>query len=106
MADKLDPEMRALKLLVIALGLALVAGLGVLGTAIVWRIHRAPGPPATAARSRIVLPAGAQIVSAETADGRLVVRSNLPDGGTRLDIFDLATGAPVATIELAPALKQ
>lgn len=96
--------MRALKLLVIALGVLLAVGVAGLAMTVIWRVNHAPAPPAPAA-SHITLPPGAKVVGTEVAAGRIVVRSDLPDGGTRLDIFDLATGAKVSTIELAPSLK-
>jgi uncharacterized protein DUF6476 len=106
MTGKLNPQMRALKLLVIALGALLAVGVVGLAAAIIWRVDHVPKPPpAGAAVSRIVLPPGAKVVGSEVAAGRVVVRSELPDGGTRLDVFDLATGAEVSTIELAPPSK-
>ena len=98
--------MRALKLLVIALGVLLAVGVAGLAAAIVWRVNHAPPPPISGpVAARIALPPGARVVGSEVAGGRVVVRSELPGGGARLDIFDLATGAEVTTIELAPPPK-
>lgn len=98
--------MRALKLLVIALGVLLLAGVGVLAAAVVWRIDH--GHPATASKPtaapaahRIVLPAGAKVVATDVDAGRLVARVDMA-GGVRVFVFDLATGAEIATIELVP----
>ncbi|MDE2228951.1 MAG: hypothetical protein KGL11_07925 [Alphaproteobacteria bacterium] len=104
MAAKLTPKMRALKLLVIALGALLLAGIGALAAGVIWRINHASPPRATAsAVQRIVLPSGAKIIGADVADGRLVVRTDIPAGGVRIFVFDLVTGAEITMIELAPS---
>lgn len=98
--------MRALKLLVIALGVLLAVGVAGLAAAVIWRVNHAPAPPPSGpAAARIALPPGAKVVGTDVAAGRIVVRSDLPGGGTRLDVFDLATGAKLSTIELAPSPK-
>src|SRR5579875_1648829 len=106
MAVKLALKMRALKLLVIGLGVLLVAGIGALAAAVVWRINHdrpvAALSRATPTLQRIVLPAGAKVVATDVADGRLVARIELPGGGVRVLVVDLASGRPVATIDLAP----
>ncbi len=96
--------MRALKLLVIALGVLLAAGVAVLAVAVVLRLnHGSPPAPVTGSGSAVItLPPGAKIVSTEASGGRLVARIDLPDGGVELLIFDLANGARIATIDLAP----
>lgn len=98
--------MRALKLLVIVLGVLLLLGIGALAAAVVWRIdHGRPAMPPKAAPGvqRIVLPAGAKVVSTDVAAGRLVARVDVPGGGARVFVFDLASGAEIATVELVPA---
>lgn len=96
--------MRALKLLVIVLGVLLLVGIGGLAAAVVWHIdHGRPvsAKPAPAmAAQRIVLPAGAKVVATEVDAGRFVARVELPGGGVRVLVFDLATGGEVATIDL------
>ena len=96
--------MRALKLLVIVLGVLLLLGIGALAAAMVWRVdHGRPltskSAPAMSAQ-RIVLPAGAKVIATDVDAGRLIARIELPDGGVRVLIFDLATGSEVATIDL------
>lgn len=98
--------MRALKLLVIVLGVLLLLGIGALAAAVVWRIDH--GRPATQSKQalatqRIVLPAGAKVAATDIAAGRLVARVDVPGGGARVFVFDLASGAKIATIELVPA---
>jgi hypothetical protein len=106
MPAKLGPKMRGLKLLVISLGVLLLAGIGALVAAIVWRVNHA-GPllttrPAALAVQRIILPTGAKVVGTDVNGDRLVVRVNLPSGEVRVLVFDLATGDKLTTIELAP----
>ena len=99
--------MRALKLLVIVLGVLLLLGIGALAAAVVWRIDH--GRPATTSKAasaaqRIMLPAGAKVVSTDVDAGRLVARIDVPGGGVRVFVFDLSTGAEITTIELVPTL--
>lgn len=99
--------MRALKLLVIVLGVLLLVGVGALAAAIVWHINHAATPlsarSAVSAVQRIALPPGAKVVGVDAGADRLVVRVDMPSGGVRVLVFDLTTGAPITTIELAPA---
>jgi len=103
MAAKVNRNMRALKLLVIVLGVLLAAGVAALAVAVGLRLNHAAPAPATGGGSAVLaLPPGAKIVSTEVSGGRLVARIDLPDGGVELIIFDLANGARIATIDLAP----
>lgn len=96
--------MRALKLLVIVLGVLLLMGIGVLAATVVWRIEHGRSlssrPMPAAVTQRIVLPTGAKVVATDVDAGRLVARIELPGGGVRVLVFDLATGREVATIDL------
>lgn len=109
MVAKLAPNMRALKLLVIVLGVLLLLGIGVLAATVVWRIEH--GRPASAKSAptvtaqRVILPAGAKVVATDVDAGRLVARIELPGGGVRVVVFDLATGGEVATIDLVTQAK-
>jgi len=92
---------------VIGLGVLLLAGVGALAAAVVWRIdHGHPAvaskPTAAPATQRIVLPAGAKVVATDVDAGRLVARVDVAGGGVRVFVFDLATGAEITTIELVP----
>lgn len=100
--------MRALKLLVVVMGVLLVAGTAALVAAIIDRAsHRTAAPPQAAARgfdrAVIDLPIGARVLDSTAADGRLVVRIGLAEGGEQLLLIDPATGARLGTIELRPA---
>jgi hypothetical protein len=104
--------MRALKVLVIVMGVLLIAGIVALGFAVQYRMnHPRPTPtvggpaigPAGAANAQTLdLPQGAKVVGAEASGDRLVVRVELAGGGQELIIVNLATGAPVATVTLRP----
>jgi hypothetical protein len=95
--------MRALKILVVAMGLVLVLGSVALVIAVATRVNHPPSVPGSAsAASEIDLPAGARVSGSETSGDRLVVRVALPDGGDELLIFNLTTGARVAAIILRP----
>jgi len=95
--------MRALKILVVAMGLLLVAGTVALVIAVANRINHPPAPAtATGATSTIALPPGARVGASEVSGDHLVVRVTLADGGEELLIFNLATGARIATIALRP----
>jgi len=101
--------MRSLKILVVALGVLLVAGIVGLGFAVSYRLnHPRPVAPvmaaATATGASIVvdLPPGAKVLKTKASGDRLVVRVGLAAGGEEVLIFNLETGARVATIELKP----
>lgn len=109
MTAKLALKMRALKLLVIGLGVLLLLGIGALAAAVVWRVdHGRPlssKPAPAVSAQRIVLPADAKVVATDVDAGRLVARVELPGGGVRVLVFDLATGGEVATIDLVPQAR-
>jgi hypothetical protein len=91
--------MRALKILVIVMGLLLVAGTVAMVAAVASRLNHPP-PPAAALTNDIALPAGAKIAGTEISGDRLVVRIARADGGEDVLIFNLATGARTASISL------
>ncbi len=88
----------------IVLGVLLLLGIGALAAAVVWRIdHGRPlssRPVPAVVTQRIVLPAGAKVIATDVDTGRLVARVELPGGGVRVLVFDLATGGEVATIDV------
>ena len=97
---------RALKVLVIVLGILLVGGVVALIAMIVSRGGTATPPrPAvpprgTAYDAVLDLPAGARIVSTQPDGARLVVVLALADGRQQILLLDLASGARLGTIEL------
>jgi hypothetical protein len=95
--------MRALKVLVVVLGMMLVGGLIVLVIAIAGRAGFRP-PSETAKRGfgeRIVeLPPGAVLAGRDVVGERLVLTVALPDGGHRLLVFEPGTGTILGSLEL------
>lgn len=103
--------MRALKVLVIVMGVLLVAGIIALGFAVQYRLNhprQAPagtaaiGPAGAPSAMALDLPQGARVIGAEASGDRLVVRVELAGGGEELIIVNLVTGAPLATVTLRP----
>jgi hypothetical protein len=107
--------MRALKALVIGMGVLIVAGLGVVVYAVVDRLgapeETAAAPPATPEAQRtaasktlrnlhITLPAGTQIVSTSLGDGQLLLRLRNAEGMETLEIFDTETGRRLRRIAI------
>jgi hypothetical protein len=95
--------MRALKIIVVVMGVMLVGGFAALIIAIASRAsHRAS--PTTASRAftgpPIEIPRGARIEAMTAGPDKLVLGLVMPDGGRELLIIDLATGARLGTIEL------
>src|SRR5579883_1526954 len=89
--------LRALKILVVVLGIMLVGGFAALIVAIAAKVaHRTVEPAA----ARHV--AQAAIATMTTASDRLILDLVLPDGGHRIVLIDLASGALVGKIDLRP----
>jgi len=95
---------RALTVIVVVMGVAILAGFAVLGGTIASRMSHpsarmAAGAGAFAA-APVELPAGAQIEAISTGSDRVVLEIALPDGRRQLVIVDLATGRRLGTIPL------
>ena len=102
--------MRALKLLVVIMGVLLVGGTAALIVAIIDRAsHRITTPTSAVALhgfdSKVVeLPPGGRVLEVEAVGERLVVRVGLAEGaGEMLLLIDPTTGARLGTVELRPA---
>jgi Family of unknown function (DUF6476) len=97
--------MRALKILVVVMGVMLVAGFAALVAVIAGRVSRG-GPAATAAHGfvspPIDIPRDARIEAMTAGPDRLILALVSSDGGRQLVIIDLATGTRLGTIELRP----
>lgn len=101
--------MRALKILVVAMGVLLVFGIVALGFGIAYRVHHprnagtaaihAPIAP-TAMPRAVALPPGARIVSAQSEGDRVMVRLALADGSEELLLLDWRSGATLAALTL------
>jgi hypothetical protein len=97
--------MRALKIIVVAMGVMLVGGSVGLLAVIAGRVSRGPAPVAARAFAPppIEIPRGARIEAMTAGPDRLVLGLVLPEGSRQLLIIDLATGARLGKIELHPA---
>ena len=97
--------MRALKILVVVMGVMLVVGFAALVVVIAGRVSRG-GPVATAAHgfaaAPIDVPRGARIEAMTAGPDRLIVALTLPEGGRQLVVIDLVKGVRLGTIELHP----
>ena len=100
--------MRALKVLVIVMGVAILAGIGVLGALIAGKMATprstatlVAGAPFTA--PPLDIPAGARIATMASGSDRLVLDLALADGGHELVIVDLKSGRKLGTIPLRRA---
>ncbi len=108
--------MRALKVLVIVMGIAIVVATTVLVMLIVQRgVRLASGTPESASAPapvpaqqdaapvrRLALPAGGRVLESRLAEGRLLLRVALPEGGETLLVFDAASGQPLAEYRIGP----
>jgi hypothetical protein len=98
--------MRALKILVVVMGVMILAGFASLFVVIAGRVSRVALEPVSSqpfAASPIELPAGARIETIGAAGDRLVLDLVLPDGNRQLLIIDLATGRRLGAIPLHTA---
>ncbi len=99
--------MRALKVLVVVMGVLLVGGTVALVFAVIDRArHRLAEPQPVAAghpfASTIDLPPGARVIGTQEAGERLIVRVALAEGGEVLILIDPRSGMRLGTIELRP----
>ena len=97
--------MRALKILVVVMGVMLIVGFAALIAVIAGRVSRGGPSPATAcvfAGPSIDIPRGARIEAMTAGPDRLILALTLPEGGRQLLVIDLATGTRLGTIELHP----
>lgn len=92
--------MRALKILVVVMGVMLIGGFALLIAVIAGRISRGAGVPRSFVASTIDIPRDARIGAMTASADRLVLELLLPQGGHQLVVVDLATGARLGTIGL------
>ena len=92
--------MRALKFLVILMGVLIAAGLAVI---VVTLVNRAgTGGKAGPGTVAVDLPPGASVVETAAADGRLYLRLRAQDGRQYILVLDGSTGQTLGTLELKP----
>ena len=101
--------MKALKTLVIGMGVLIVIGIGLVGYGLVHG-HPAQPPPAETAltdvkggyfTSEVPVPRGAKLEQVTAAGDRLVLRFSSPEG-EKLVLLDAHTGQLAGTIALTP----
>lgn len=80
----------------ISIGILLL-GFMAIGFALVYRVMRDAPPPAIA--ESVVLPVGAEVISAVVSEGAINVTYTL-DGVTTLALFDQGTGAPTRSVKI------
>ncbi len=101
--------MRALKALVIGMGILILIGFAAVVVAVIQRAGDDPstirsGAPAEPVFGdvRMKLPPGAQVIGTSADGGRLIVHLKLAGGEARIVVIDLATGKRLGAIEFAP----
>jgi uncharacterized protein DUF6476 len=96
--------MRALQVLVVVMGVVIVVTTGVVIAVILGRLsqHAAVAPNRFAAQP-IAIPHGARVAALTATGDRLIVSLTLADGGQRIIVLDLKTGATLGAIDLRPA---
>jgi hypothetical protein len=98
--------MRALKVLVVVMGILLVAGFAVVVVTIVGRMAQRATPATPAAHlasfgnATVMLPADSLVMEVQGAGDRILLRLDLKDGGEMLVVLDAATGAELGRIKL------
>jgi hypothetical protein len=97
--------MRALKVLVVVLGVLLVAGFAVVVVTIMSRMGQRAAPVAAArlapfGNTTLTLPADSLIMEVQGAGDRILLRLDLADGTEMLLVLDAATGTELGRIKL------
>jgi hypothetical protein len=92
--------MRALKILVVVMGVMLIGGFALLVAIVAGRLPRGASVPRSFAATAIDIPRDARIEAMTAGADRLVLEMVLPEGRRQLVVVDLATGARLGTIEL------
>lgn len=106
--------MRALKALVIGMGILILIGFAAVVMAMIERAGEGGGDGPSSVRSgvpaervfgdlRVKLPPGAQVIGTSADGGRLIVHLRLAGGEARILVIDLATGKRLGAIEFAPS---
>jgi Family of unknown function (DUF6476) len=96
--------LRALRAVVIGLGLVLVLGLGALIAVMATRLsgRGAAAPARSFGQASVALPHEAVVLSGEASGDRYVLHLGLPSGARQLVVIDLGSGAVLGRIELQP----
>lgn len=96
--------MRALKALVIGMGILIAAGLAVVVVTIAGRVGDKKPAEATANRptgsAPIAVPAGATILETDLDSGQIALRLRLADGAMAVFVYDLKSGTRIGRHEM------
>ena len=98
--------MRALKVLVVVMGVLLVAGLAVVIATIMSRMGQRATPAVAVAHlapfgnTTVMLPTNALVMEMQGAGDRILLRLDLADGTEMLLVLDAATGTELGRIKL------
>lgn len=92
--------MALVKALVIGMGLLIAAGLVVIVVTLVQRSGSPSGPPVM---STAELAAGERLVETSLDGSRVLLRIDLPNGGSRLEVRDMKDGALIGTVQVKGA---
>lgn len=99
--------MRALKVLVVVMGVLLIAGVAVVIVTIMSRLTQkgTPAPPAAAhllpfGNTTVTLPSDSLVMEVQGTGDRILLRLDLKDGTEMLLVLDAATGAELGRIKL------
>jgi Family of unknown function (DUF6476) len=96
-------QMRALKALVVVMGIMLIGGFAVLVVAIIGRVSHSGSPRPAFSATAIDIPREARVEAMTTGSDRLVIDLLLPESRRQLIVIDLTTGVRLGTIELRAA---
>lgn len=94
-------SMKALKGLVIGMGVLIVVALVV----VIWTIANrmsGSGDATGPANLAVPLPQGAQVLESNADGNRLYLRLRTPDGGEQIRVIDTRDGQVITTIRLVP----
>ena len=94
--------MRALKVLVVVMGIMLIGGFAVLLAAIIGRVPHRGSARHSSFATAIDIPRDARVEAMTTGSDRLVLDLLMPDNRRQLLIIDLSIGARVGIVELHP----
>jgi hypothetical protein len=113
-SDTPDRQARALKVLVVVLGVLILIASAAVVAGMVYRAGRIGKGPAAGAMSlvpvgevlthRLALPEGSVVRSVQVSGNRIVVHYEGPRGAG-LGVLDLATGQPIARVDMGPEGK-
>jgi len=99
--------MRALKVLVVVMGVLLIAGFAVVVVTIMGRMTQKAAPAAPVAahlspfgNATVSLPADSLVMEVQGAGDRILLRLDLRDGTEMLLVLDAATGTELGRIKL------